>query len=63
MKFPDRVILWEYVVKHIKRNMAITICMGNQEFQNNEENVVFTKIKGPFSMNVKFKRWFCQCEQ
>ena len=23
-------------------------------FQNNEENVVFTKTKGPFSLNVKF---------
>ena len=32
-------------------------------FQNNEENVVFTKTKGPFPLNVKFKRWFCQCEQ
>ena len=25
-------ILWAYVIKHIKRYMAITICMGNQEF-------------------------------
>ena len=32
-------------------------------FQNNEENDVFTKNKGPFSLNVKFKGWFCQCEQ
>ena len=24
-------------------------------FQKNEENVVFTKTKGPFSMNMKFK--------
>ena len=26
------IILWAYVMKHIKRYMAITICMGNQEF-------------------------------
>ena len=32
-------------------------------FQNNEETVVFTKTKGPFCLNLKFKRWFCQCEQ
>ena len=36
---------------------------GISLFQNNEENVVFTKTKGPFSLNMKFTRWFCQCEQ